>query len=122
MQHSFLMYVLLCATRIGILEPHHKKLIVFIEMQTLSCLHEDAGYAHLDVTSVNVMWNPCADNAWDSLRVLDFGFSMQCVSGTFGFLSCLSLLPFFCMVSLCLTLCSGVTVASFVFTNLPRYD
>ena len=53
-------------------------------MQTLQCLHEDAGYAHLDVTSVNIMWNPCVDNAWDSLRVLDFGCSLKCTSGMIG--------------------------------------
>ena len=85
-----------------------RELIVCAGMQTLQCLHEDAGYAHLDLTSVNVMWNPVADNIWDSLRVLDFGSSLKCVSGTFA-LPCLGFAPI-CGVfmTMCLTLCSSL--------------
>ena len=50
-------------------------------VQTLKSLHQDAHLAHLDLTSANVMISHVA-NDWDQVRLLDFGFSMKCNSGS----------------------------------------
>lgn len=44
-------------------------------MQTLEHLHMRANVCHLDLTITNVMLQDDRNNAWDFLRLIDFGFA-----------------------------------------------
>jgi len=49
-------------------------------MQTLCKLHGSAGIAHMDVKPENILLAHAEDNAWNRLRLIDFGLSAK--SGT----------------------------------------
>lgn len=51
-----------------------------VNMQTLCKLHGSAGIAHMDIKPENILLAPAEENAWNRLRLIDFGLSAQ--SGT----------------------------------------
>lgn len=57
-------------------------------MQTLCMLHNTVQLAHMDISIANVMLSHQSSVPWDTVRLLDFGFSAPCTSGialsTFG--------------------------------------
>lgn len=50
-------------------------------LQTIFCLHDHGNLAHLDVTGSNIMLRREGYEAWDQLRLLNFGFSRFCSGG-----------------------------------------
>ena len=50
-------------------------------VQTVHRLHRLGKLAHLDITSSNIMLRKEGYEAWDQLRLLDFGFSQFCNKG-----------------------------------------
>lgn len=50
-------------------------------LQTLDELHGCAKYSHLDLSKNNIMIRSDSADKWDQLRLLDFGYSMKCVTG-----------------------------------------
>ena len=70
--------------------------LVGIHMQTVHYLHMRSNVAHLDITSSNIMLRNDDFEAWDQVRLLDFGFSQFCSSGMsllLVFTACLCLVP-----------------------------
>ena len=50
--------------------------------QTLEALHDRAHYAHLDITSNNIMLrHSCPPDEWDDVRLLDLGLAQKCMTG-----------------------------------------
>jgi len=49
-------------------------------MQTLCKLHGSAGIAHMDVKPENILLAHAEDNAWNRLRLIDFGLSAKSVT------------------------------------------
>lgn len=64
-----------------------------MRVQTLSALHLRAKYAHLDVTSNNIMLRYGEPDEWDQIRLYDLGLAQSCVEGIPGLqlAKCLSL-------------------------------
>ncbi len=50
-------------------------------VQTVHLLHTSGDTAHMDITSSNIMLCQEGYQAWDQLRLVDFGFSQECRSG-----------------------------------------
>ena len=50
-------------------------------VQTVHLLHTDSNMAHLDITSSNIMLRNDDYQAWDDLRLVDFGFAQKCNKG-----------------------------------------
>jgi len=46
-------------------------------VQTVHLLHTDSNMAHLDITSSNIMLRDDDYQAWDDLRLVDFGFAQK---------------------------------------------
>lgn len=51
-------------------------------LQTVEHLHVVANMCHLDISGSNVMLRTDDFEAWDQLRLIDFGFSQFCEPGT----------------------------------------
>ena len=62
--------------------------ILSVDEQTLDGLHHRAKYAHLDVTSNNIMLRRGQPHVieWDLIRLLDLGLAQSCVTGMPGLL------------------------------------
>lgn len=56
---------------------------IAVLVQTLSVLHGHAQLAHLDLSGSNVMLRTAPSDQWDSVCLLDFGFSARCKAGIF---------------------------------------
>ena len=50
-------------------------------MQTLDDFHRECKFAHLDISSNNIMLRSSCSDKWDQLCLLDFGFAQKCVTG-----------------------------------------
>lgn len=44
-------------------------------MQTLILMHINSTVCHLDLTPANIMLQAYCDDAWDTVRLIDFGFA-----------------------------------------------
>ena len=63
--------------------------LLYVYVQTMERLHVDAQYAHLDITSNNIMLRSGQPaQSWDQIRLLDLGLAQPCTTG----MSCLHLL------------------------------
>ena len=51
------------------------------DVQTLQLLHTKAGWAHMDITSNNIMLSKTYANKWDQMRLIDFGLAQPCSTG-----------------------------------------
>ena len=57
----------------------------FMCAQTLEALHDRAHYAHLDITSNNIMLLSASNtDEWDDIRLLDLGLAQKCAAGEFS--------------------------------------
>ncbi len=63
---------------------------LLVIVQTVHLLHVGSNTAHLDITSSNIMRYTEGYNAWDQLRLVDFGFSQICTASCCEIFSCLS--------------------------------
>ena len=56
-----------------------------MRLQTLEVLHDRAHYAHLDITSNNIMLRSVSNpDEWDDIRLLDLGLAQKCMTGEFS--------------------------------------
>lgn len=53
----------------------------------MHCLHVCGTLAHMDITSSNIMLRKDGYEAWDQLRLLDFGFAQFCSTGKHALLA-----------------------------------
>ncbi|KAA6424392.1 MAG: CPK related kinase 1 [Trebouxia sp. A1-2] len=63
-------------------------------LETLCKLHDSAGIAHMDVKPENILLTPAEDNAWNRLRLIDFGLSAKSDSGAKDVVPAGSSLPY----------------------------
>ena len=54
---------------------------VSLMLQTLDGLHHACKFAHMDISSNNIMLRSSCSDKWDRLGLLDFGFAQKCVTG-----------------------------------------
>ena len=86
-------------------------------LQTLAKLHS-SGICHMDISPSNIMVQTKAASAWDTIRLIDFGFAKRCDTGLHLCVMCMqgNFLPMFaaCFACVCSTcfFCIGHLCAS----------